>query len=108
IPGRGIPDISWHGEQLEGPAWQDRQGQFLRFTVAGQSADEEDLHVILNMSERVVDATLPPIPGRRWQVALDPARPTPTDIVPRGEQRPHDRTLYSTTARSIVVLEARA
>jgi len=47
VPGRGIPDIAWHGARLDEAPWYDGQGRFLRFTLAGLAAGEEDLHVIL-------------------------------------------------------------
>ena len=31
VPGRGIPDIAWHGARLNEPAWHDGQGRFLQF-----------------------------------------------------------------------------
>jgi isoamylase len=108
IPGRDIPDIAWHGVRLEEPPWrEDGPGRLLRFTLAGLERDEEDLHVILNMSDEAVDAALPPIPGRRWHVALDTARPPPADILARAEQRPHAAMSCPAAARSVVVLEAR-
>ena len=39
IPGRGIPDIAWHGARLNEPPWHDREGRFLSFTMAGVSGD---------------------------------------------------------------------
>jgi glycogen operon protein len=108
IEGRGIPDIVWHGSRLDEPPWQDAQGRLLAFTIAGVAGDEEDLHVILNMSDQAVDAALPSIPGRRWNVALDTSRSPPEDIIARGRQRPCAEAFYRAGARSVVVLEARA
>jgi isoamylase len=109
IAGRDIPDISWHGVRLEEPPWRESgPGRVLRFTMAGLQRDEADLHVILNMSDEVVDAVLPVIPGRRWQVALDTSRAPPADILAPAEQRPHPATSCSATARSVAVLEAPA
>ena len=80
----------------------------LRFTLAGLADDEEDLHVILNMSDRAVDVALPSIPARRWHVALDTSRSSPEDILARDRQIPHPAMRYSAGARSVIVLEARA
>ena len=107
LPGRGIPDIAWHGARLDAPAWHDGQGRFLRFTIAGLMDDEEDLHVIFNMSDQAVEAALPSIPGRRWHVALDSSRAPPADVLAPGRQRPHAAGNYSAQARSVIVLEAR-
>jgi glycogen operon protein len=75
--------------------------------MAGVARDEEDLHVILNMSDQAVDAALPSIPGRRWHVALDTSQLPALDIVSREKQSPYDVAFYSANVRSVVVLEAR-
>jgi glycogen operon protein len=108
IPARLIPDIAWHGARLNEPGWYDSQGRLLAFTMAGLAGDEEDLHAILNMSDQQHDVALPSIPGRRWHVVLDTSLPPPMDIVARDQQRPHSQAHYSVSARSVVVLEARA
>jgi glycogen operon protein len=106
IEGRGIPDIVWHGRRLGAPEWG-RDSRLLSFTLAGLEASEEDLHVITNMSASAIDVALPAIPGRRWHAALDTSRPSPLDIVARGQQVPHAEPGYTAAARSVVVLEAR-
>jgi glycogen operon protein len=105
-PGRAIPDIAWHGTRLGESPWHG-DGRVLRFTIAGRGEGEEDLHVVLNVSGRAVEADLPVLPGRRWHVAVDTARASPEDVVPRPRQRPHAAAVYLTAARSVVVLEAR-
>jgi glycogen operon protein len=75
--------------------------------MAGLAAEEEDLHVILNLSDQAVEVALPSIPGRRWHVAFDTARPSPLDILERSQQKPHVATLYAASPRSVIVLEAR-
>ena len=107
VPGRGIPDVAWHGARLDEAPWHEGEARFLRFTMAGLTSDEEDLHVILNMSDQAMDAALPSIPGRRWHIALDTSQLPPADILWRGQQKPHAATFYSASARSVVVLEAR-
>jgi glycogen operon protein len=107
VPGRTVPDIAWHGARLDELPWYQGDGRFLRFTMAGLEAAEEDLHVILNMSDHAVDAPLPAMPGRRWHLALDTAQPPPADILARAQQKPHAETFYPVNARSVVVLEAR-
>jgi glycogen operon protein len=107
IEGRGIPDIVWHGRRLGSPEWG-RDGRLLSFTLAGLTPDEEDLHVIMNMSAAAIDVALPATPGRRWHTALDTSRRSPLDIVARAQQVPHAEPGYTAAARSVVVLEARA
>jgi glycogen operon protein len=105
-PGRSIPDIAWHGARLGESPWKG-EGRILRFTIAGLTDDEEDLHVILNMSVRPLVADLPVLAGRRWHVAVDTSRPPPEEVVPWPRQRPHPAPTYRVAARSVVVLEAR-
>ena len=106
VRGRGLPDVAWHGTRLADPPWTG-DGRLLRFTMAGLAAEEEDLHVVLNMSDRLVEADLPVIPRRRWYLALDTARAPPEDILPRPRQVPHGAPSYRAAPRSVVVLAAR-
>jgi len=108
VPGRGLPDIAWHGVRLAEAPWIDPQGRLLRYTLAGLSNDEEDLHVILNMSDDAVEVELPAIQGRRWHVALDTALASPDDVVSHEAQSACSGASYLSRARSVVVLEARA
>jgi isoamylase len=107
VPGRGIPDVVWHGFDLQKPLWHDPQAQILAYTLAGLDDREEDLHVILNMSEATFEAPLPAISGRRWHLAVDTSLPSPTDIVARHLQKSQTADIYSVGPRSVVVFEAR-
>jgi isoamylase len=107
VAGRGLPDIAWHGKRLNEVPWENAEGRVLRFTMAGLSGEEEDLHVILNMSDAVVEVELPTIAGRRWHRALDTALDSPTDIVVRAAQTPCATQSYSAHARSVAAFEAR-
>ncbi|MGC3998605.1 MAG: hypothetical protein QM767_14540 [Anaeromyxobacter sp.] len=109
VPGRGgLPDVSWHGARLSDPPWRETDAKLLRFTLAGLARDEEDLHVILNMSDRALELELPLVAGRRWHLAVDTFRPSPDDVVPRERQRPLSGMTCRVGPRSVVVLEARA
>ncbi|MEC4748139.1 alpha-amylase family glycosyl hydrolase [Methylomicrobium sp. Wu6] len=107
VPGRGLRDISWHGYRLDEPLWFDYSAQFLAYTLAGLTGEEEDVHVILNMSERVVEVPLPKIPGRKWHQALDTSRTGPDDIMPRDRQKPFEGSSYLIPRRTVAVFEAR-
>jgi glycogen operon protein len=107
IPERGIPDIAWYGPGLEAPSWHDGDLRFLACTIAGLTRDEEDLHLLLNMSQNEIRAQLPSIANRRWHVALDTAARAPGDISARADQRPFAGASYPVEPRSVVVLEAR-
>jgi glycogen operon protein len=107
VPGRELPDIAWHGIHLDAPPWHEADGPFLRFTIAGLDGAEEDLHVILNMTDQRVDLDLPDIPSRRWHLALDTAAAPPGDIIARDPQHPLTGSSLSVRERSVAVLEAR-
>jgi len=108
VPGRDIADIAWHGIRLNEPLWNDPEARMLAFTIAGQNDDEDDLHVILNMSDQSLDVLLPVMRERRWHLALDTAQPAPADILVRDCQMPLIGGAYLAGPRSVVVLEARA
>jgi glycogen operon protein len=105
-PGRDLPDITWHGARLGAPGWDDPNGRMLAVTIAG-TGGEEDLHVILNMSEAAIDVEIPQIAGRAWHVAIDTARESPFDVVERPRQVPYTGPRYRASAYSVVALEAR-
>jgi glycogen operon protein len=107
MPGRDIPDIAWHGMRLNEPAWHDNTTQFLAFTIAGLTANEEDLHVILNMADMAVDAPLPVIPDRDWYPAVDTSNHATTGILLRENQRPVLTTMSQVQLHSVVVFECR-
>jgi glycogen operon protein len=107
LPGRGLPDVTWHGARLDAVPWHDAGARLLRFTIVGLDPGEPDLHVICNMQDRAEELELPVVPGRRWHRALDTHLSPPQDIVPPNGQRPHDDRRYVAGPRSVVVLEAR-
>jgi isoamylase len=106
VPGRGIPDITWHGVQLNEPPWKHAGTEVLAFTVAGIERDEADIHAILNMSGQQVDAELPVIPGRFWRVTINTADPSPNDVIEPSHQSRLATPGFHVAPRSVVVLEA--
>ena len=106
VPGRDLADVAWHGARLDAPGWGDPNGRLLAVTIAG-TGDEEDLHVILNMSENAIDVEIPQIAGRTWHAAIDTARESPFDVVERARQMPYAGRCYRTSAHSVAALEAR-
>jgi isoamylase len=87
VPGRDIPDITWHGIRLNEPGWHDGMAQFLAFTVAGLNASEGDLYVMLNMADVGTDAPLPPIPDRDWYAVVDTSDSVTSGILPHERQQ---------------------
>ena len=100
---RGLPDLSWHGCQLNAPGWGDPNGRALAFTL-GASDDDPDVHVILNMFYLGLDFELPQVKGRRWWKAIDTALPSPTDIVEPGSETLVDNGSCHAQGHSVVVL----
>jgi glycogen operon protein len=105
--GATFPDVTWHGARLHEPAWGDPNAQVLAFTLGAAGSDEEDLHIILNMSEKNIDVSLPDPVGRSWYGAVDTAKPSPEDIVEPGRQRSTATGQYHVSPRSVVVFERR-
>jgi len=105
-PGQ-LPDVVWHGFELERPLWHDPQARLLAYTLAAVERGAAHLHVILNMSEQGQQLPLPALPGRVWYRAIDTAQAVPTDILPAPEQQPVHGTSCTVSPRSVVVLEAR-
>ena len=108
IPGRNVPDIVWHGLRLNEPAWHDGNCQFLAFTIAGLTTNEPDLHVILNLADANVDASLPSLPGREWFPIVDTADTGTTGVLPPKDQRPVLTLVWRVQPRSVVIFEGRA
>lgn len=104
---RAMPDIRWHGVELNTPQWQDPEAQVLAFTLAGIEAQEADLHVILNMSDAELKMQLPSIPDRKWSLAINTAAPAPSDAIIPEEQAPMAELFYLVPGKTIVVFEAR-
>lgn len=107
IPGMRLPDVTWHGEQLDQPLWDDPKASLLVYTLGGLSEQEEDLHIMLNMAEREYHLPLPKIPGRRWHRAMDTHLSSPEDILAPLEQPAVPDQHYGLAPRTIAVLESR-
>jgi glycogen operon protein len=99
---QGLPEIAWHGCQLNAPGWNDPNSRALAFTLASFSDSEPDLHVMLNMDSQSLSFQLPPLPTRQWYRYADTAlseKAMDTSASTRIEQ-----SNYLVTGRSTVVL----
>ena len=104
---RGLPDIAWHGTQLDKPGWNDPNARCLAFTLGG-FVGEPDLHAVLNMYWDGLDFEVPILPGRRWYRIVDTARPSPDDIVlETARQAPITGDHVRVEGRSVLVLLSR-
>jgi glycogen operon protein len=106
-PGSRVPDVTWHGVELNTPLWGDPNARVLAYTLGAAAEDEEDLHIILNMSENIIEMPLPPQSEREWHLAIDTAHASPGDIVTPPQQSPVRTPTYTAAPRSVVVLESR-
>jgi isoamylase len=102
-----MPDVIWHGLELTEPGWSDPDAQALAFTLAAAEDREEDLHVILNMSDDPLSMPLYQIEGKTWHRAVDTSQASPQDILEPSRQKPVKQLGYRVNARSVVVLESR-
>ncbi|WP_455204101.1 glycogen debranching protein GlgX [Kaarinaea lacus] len=102
-----VADIDWHGTQLKQPPWNDGSAQYIAFTLAGAHAEEEHLHIILNMADEELSMELPQFSGRVWHRAVDTSLTSPNDINTTQHQARVEASHYAVNARSVVVLEAR-
>jgi isoamylase len=103
--GATLADISWHGEHLNDPPWQDVDARLLAFTLAGATPQEPPLHVILNMWWEPRTIAVPALAHCMWGVAIDTARDSPSDITLRTQPRVGVNERYTAQPRSVVVLE---
>ena len=105
LEGKNVPDIAWHGTELDKPLWYEHDARILAFTLAGIEDDEADLHVVINMSDDLATIELPVFEGKKWCVALDTSLPSPYDIIPPDHQNPVDQNVYSVNSKAVVVFE---
>jgi isoamylase len=103
---RGLPDVAWHGTQLNKPGWNDPNARCLAYTLGGFEG-ESDLHAVLNMYWDALDFEVPVVSGRHWYRIVDTARPSPEDIVDTARQVPIDEGLVRVEGRSVLVLLSR-
>ena len=105
LPLTGIPDISWYGADLLPPDWDDPVAQHLAFTLSAVKPGEPHLHVILNMSDRDIDAPIPLLRGVEWRLVVDTGQAAPNDISPPAQAPRVRGGEHPVREHSIVVLE---
>jgi glycogen operon protein len=102
-----LPDISWHGLQLNKPQWGDQSSRVLACTLGRVAPEEEDLHLILNMSDESLSMELPKLKGRSWHLAVDTARLIYSDVIKPDQQKEIKEESLKVSSHSIVVCESR-
>lgn len=105
--GRDLADVTWHGSRLNEPLWMDSHAQILSYTLGAFTPNEEDVHIMMNMSDDRGEFFLPQLPDRKWFRVIDTALPSPIDIVEPHKKPVLVESTYASSARSVVVLESR-
>jgi glycogen operon protein len=103
----GLPDLSWHGTNLNNPDWSNNQSKCLAMTigdVAPGSNQSENIHCMFNMHWDAVSFEIPQIEGLKWMRSIDTSLSSPEDIVDPDKYVEITNTNYLLTGRSVVVL----
>jgi isoamylase len=103
--GRRLPDVTWHGTNLRKPLWKEPSACFLAYTLGGISDEEEDIHVILNMSDHEEMVSLPRVPGRTWVLTVNTGHESPGDIRETPDRLAIQNFKYIATPRTVLVFE---
>lgn len=100
----GMPDITWHGTQIDEPPWHDPDNRHLAFTLAGVTPDEAELHVMMNMAKESVRFAVPEIPGKIWNKLVD--TDVPDSMYGSLEEVPKVLGSCQVASHAVVVLES--
>lgn len=104
--GQMQPDVAWHGERLNEPAWNDPGARFVAFTLAGHARGDAMLHILLNMNDDSRDAAIPLFDAdathNAWRRVVD----TSSGFARAPDTAERERERCRIDARSIVVLES--
>jgi len=103
--GNLLPDIAWHGVELNKPLWDDPEARILAFTI-GATSEDVNLHVILNMSDDSIKMPMPLLNGYVWHRIIDTSLPYPEDIVKQGYGKVIESPFYLSTPHSVVLCES--
>jgi glycogen operon protein len=107
----GVPEISWHGTQLNQPNWNDPGARCLAMTF-GDTAEDTDgldnIHVMMNMYWEPLKFDIPQFEGLIWHRTIDTSLQSPNDITILEEAPVINDSGYIVNDRSIVVLTTRA
>ena len=98
-------EIRWYGENLEMPKWTDAEARVLCFTLAGLTADEPALHVMINMASTPRLLSLPQVMPLQWRRFADTTFTAPDDVTPAGV--PMLGAQYRLLPHGIAIFEAR-
>ena len=106
-PGKKLPDVSWHGVEINKPLWTEPDARLLAFTLTGTEHEEADLHIIMNMSDDIMTIELPMMSGKKWCLALNTSQLSPNDIIEPKDQQPYNEATYTAHQKSVIIFESR-
>jgi glycogen operon protein len=107
-----IPDVSWFGNNLDRPDWNDPTVRTLCFMLDGgeeeSAAGEYLLFLILNADPSLQRVTLPRPAGVKWSRIIDTSLPEGEDFLEPGREiRLDPQDFYLANGRSTVLLLGR-
>jgi glycogen operon protein len=102
-----LKDIAWHGLQLNEPQWEDSSSRVLACTLSRVEAEEEDLHIIFNMSDDNLTMELPELNDRSWHLCVDTARSISEDVIEAEQQQAIREKSIQVSRHTVVVCESR-
>ncbi len=102
-----MQDIAWHGLKLNKPQWSDLSSRVLACTLSRVESEEEDLHIMFNMSEDSLSMELPVLEERTWHLAVDTARSMSLDIINPKQQQATKENCIQVCSHSVIVCESR-
>jgi len=102
-----MADISWHGAVLGDPQWENSESRVLAFTLSHVESEEEDFHVMINMSNEDLVMELPPLVQGNWHLAVDTSASIKKDIVEQAQQLAITKQNINLSSYTIIVCESR-
>jgi len=103
----GVPEVTWHGTQLNQPDWDDAGSRCLAMTLGDTDEDSDGLdnvHIMMNMYWEPLQFEIPQYEGLKWQRLVDTSLPSPNDVITRVGAPVIADSTYIVNDRSIVVL----
>jgi glycogen operon protein len=103
----GVPEVTWHGTQLNQPDWDDAGSRCLAMTLGDTDEDSDGLdnvHIMMNMYWEPLQFEIPQYEGLKWQRLVDTSLPSPNDVTTRVGAPVIADSTYIVNDRSIVVL----
>jgi len=105
----GIPEMSWHGFQLNQPDWSEKSRSLAVHYAGNKISGETDLFIIFNSDDKSHTFELPPLPRmKQWYRVMDTYLEAPLDFCAEGEEvKLGLQSHYHIWAYSTVLLIAR-